>query len=193
MEGAHGSHLAPVRGELVPYLRLREWFGVPGDRPPIEQIAIANTDGVRVGFVVDHVVGQHQTVIKTLGNVYEGLTRSPTPIFNEKVLAGLGRQVHEDGARFPQRHRLAAGALGVEEGAPRVRLHDVARPERQDDEGSSQRGRCADHAQFADEREPFPPRNHRGLHSTITKLSSPAVLHVIVKAPAELIAPRKSL
>ncbi len=25
--------------------------------------------------------------------VYEGLTRSPTPIFNEKVLAGLGRQV----------------------------------------------------------------------------------------------------
>ena len=25
--------------------------------------------------------------------IYEGLTRSPTPIFNEKVLAGLGRQV----------------------------------------------------------------------------------------------------
>src|SRR5207249_5990550 len=25
--------------------------------------------------------------------VYEGLTRSPTPIFNEKVLAGLGREV----------------------------------------------------------------------------------------------------
>src|SRR5438309_12013943 len=24
---------------------------------------------------------------------YEGLTRSPTPIFNEKVLAGLGREV----------------------------------------------------------------------------------------------------
>ena len=26
--------------------------------------------------------------------VYEGLTRSPTPIFNEKVLAGLGRATH---------------------------------------------------------------------------------------------------
>ena len=25
--------------------------------------------------------------------VYEALTRSPTPIFNEKVLAGLGREV----------------------------------------------------------------------------------------------------
>ena len=29
--------------------------------------------------------------------VYEGLTRSPTPIFNEKVLAGLGREVQTTG------------------------------------------------------------------------------------------------
>src|SRR6202048_778196 len=29
--------------------------------------------------------------------VYEGLTRSPTPIFNEKVLAGLGREVQTPG------------------------------------------------------------------------------------------------
>jgi exopolyphosphatase/guanosine-5'-triphosphate,3'-diphosphate pyrophosphatase len=29
--------------------------------------------------------------------VYEGLTRSPTPIFNEKVLCGLGREVHSTG------------------------------------------------------------------------------------------------
>jgi len=28
---------------------------------------------------------------------YEGLTRSPTPIFNEKVLAGLGREVQTTG------------------------------------------------------------------------------------------------
>ncbi|MCC6888834.1 MAG: Ppx/GppA family phosphatase [Hyphomicrobiales bacterium] len=28
---------------------------------------------------------------------YEGLTRSPTPIFNEKVRAGLGREVHSTG------------------------------------------------------------------------------------------------
>lgn len=29
--------------------------------------------------------------------VYEGLTRSPTPIFNEKTLCGLGREVHSTG------------------------------------------------------------------------------------------------
>jgi exopolyphosphatase/guanosine-5'-triphosphate,3'-diphosphate pyrophosphatase len=29
--------------------------------------------------------------------IYEGLTRSPTPIFNEKVLAGLGREIQSTG------------------------------------------------------------------------------------------------
>ena len=29
--------------------------------------------------------------------IYEGLARSPTPIFNEKVLAGLGREVQSTG------------------------------------------------------------------------------------------------
>jgi exopolyphosphatase/guanosine-5'-triphosphate,3'-diphosphate pyrophosphatase len=37
--------------------------------------------------------------------VYEGLTRSPTPLFNEKVLAGLGREVQTTGL-------LAADAIG---------------------------------------------------------------------------------
>ena len=29
--------------------------------------------------------------------VYEGVTRSPTPLFNEKTLAGLGREVQTKG------------------------------------------------------------------------------------------------
>jgi exopolyphosphatase/guanosine-5'-triphosphate,3'-diphosphate pyrophosphatase len=33
--------------------------------------------------------------------IYEGLTRSPTPIFNEKVLAGLGREVQSTGLLAP--------------------------------------------------------------------------------------------
>lgn len=70
VERAHGSHVAPVRGELVPYLRLREWFGETGERPAIEQIAIATAQGQRFGFVVDDVIGQHQTVIKALGRMY---------------------------------------------------------------------------------------------------------------------------
>lgn len=43
--------------------------------------------------------------------VYEGLTRSPTPIFNEKVLAGLGREVQSTGLLAPDAVRQALLAL----------------------------------------------------------------------------------
>jgi len=43
--------------------------------------------------------------------VYEGLTRAPTPIFNEKVLAGLGRQVQTTGLLAPEAIETALAAL----------------------------------------------------------------------------------
>jgi exopolyphosphatase / guanosine-5'-triphosphate,3'-diphosphate pyrophosphatase len=43
--------------------------------------------------------------------VYEGLTRSPTPLFNEKVLAGLGREVHSTGLLAPDAVEAALVAL----------------------------------------------------------------------------------
>lgn len=43
--------------------------------------------------------------------VYEGLTRSPSPIFNEKVLAGLGRQVQSTGLLAPDAVAEALTAL----------------------------------------------------------------------------------
>src|SRR5258708_34788254 len=42
---------------------------------------------------------------------YEGLTRSPTPIFNEKVLAGLGREEQTTGLLAPDAVQKALGAL----------------------------------------------------------------------------------
>ena len=73
VERAHGNQVTPVRGELVPYLRLRHWFQIPGEEPPIEQITIVTAGGLRFGLVVDRVVGQHQTVIKALGAIYAGV------------------------------------------------------------------------------------------------------------------------
>jgi two-component system chemotaxis sensor kinase CheA len=71
IERAHDNRLANVRGELVPYVRLRECFGGEGERPAIEQVAVTTVEGKRFGFVVDGVVGQHQTVIKSLGRMYQ--------------------------------------------------------------------------------------------------------------------------
>src|SRR3982074_1740074 len=42
---------------------------------------------------------------------YEGLTRSPTPIFNEKVLAGLGREVQSTGLLAADAVEKALAAL----------------------------------------------------------------------------------
>lgn len=68
---SHGRDFANVRGRLVPYIRLREQLAVSGEPPVIEQIVITGMDGSRVGFVVDCVVGELQTVIKSLGRVYK--------------------------------------------------------------------------------------------------------------------------
>ena len=67
IENANGKHLANVRDELVPYIPIREKFDVQGSVPPIQQIVIINENNVRTGFVVDEIIGEHQTVIKSLG------------------------------------------------------------------------------------------------------------------------------
>lgn len=68
---SHGRNLAHIRGEIVPYIRLRKEFGIPGDLPSIEQIVVTSTKGNRVGLVVDSVIGEHQTVIKNIGKIYK--------------------------------------------------------------------------------------------------------------------------
>ena len=70
IKAANGKHLANVRGELIPYIRLREHFNIPAARPEIEQVMIVETAEGRYGFVVDRVLGDCQTVIKNLGRFY---------------------------------------------------------------------------------------------------------------------------
>ncbi len=62
-----------LRGEAVPFIRLRNWFDQNGTLPTIEQVVIVNVQEQRIGLVVDKVIGQHQTVIKSLGRVYREL------------------------------------------------------------------------------------------------------------------------
>ncbi len=67
---ANGKHVANVRGEIIPYIRLREHFDIRTERPEIEQIMVVETEEGRYGFVVDQVLGDCQTVIKNLGRFY---------------------------------------------------------------------------------------------------------------------------
>jgi two-component system chemotaxis sensor kinase CheA len=70
---AHGHKIAKVRDEIVPYVQLRERFEMAGPPPAIEQIVITEMNGSRIGLVVDQVIGEQQTVIKSLGRVYRSV------------------------------------------------------------------------------------------------------------------------
>lgn len=66
----NGRNAVAIRGELVPYVYLRETFAVAGEEPELEKIVIVRHGADRVGLVVDRVLGSHQTVIQSLGRFY---------------------------------------------------------------------------------------------------------------------------
>jgi two-component system chemotaxis sensor kinase CheA len=99
-----------VRGELVPYLRLRELFDMEGAGPVAEKVVIVAIGAQRVGLVVDSVIGSHQTVIQPLGPFYRDLEPfSGTTILGDgRVvmildLAGTLRHAERGSRRNPQR------------------------------------------------------------------------------------------
>jgi two-component system chemotaxis sensor kinase CheA len=73
IEKSHGRDILQVREHFVPYLPLRSIFAMQGEAPPLQQVVICQVQGKRVGLVVDRVIGGHQTVIKSLGPVYQGV------------------------------------------------------------------------------------------------------------------------
>ncbi|MEN9395685.1 MAG: hypothetical protein RLZ81_215, partial [Pseudomonadota bacterium] len=59
-----------LRGEVLPYRRLREHFEVQGPLPRRENIVVVRYGQLKAGLVVDKLMGEFQTVIKPLGKVF---------------------------------------------------------------------------------------------------------------------------
>ncbi|HJV22130.1 MAG TPA: chemotaxis protein CheA, partial [Holophagaceae bacterium] len=64
------NHLVNLRGEVLPFLRLREVFSISGAFPPREQVVVVQYGENRAGIVVDRLLGEFQTVIKPLGELF---------------------------------------------------------------------------------------------------------------------------
>lgn len=62
-----GFGVFELRGMPVPYLRLRDWYALPGQRPARESIVVVEENGMQAGLAVEQLYGAHQTVIKPLG------------------------------------------------------------------------------------------------------------------------------
>jgi len=70
IDNANGKHLVNVRGDVVAYVRLREYFGISAALPEFEQVMLVSTEAGRYGLVVDRVLGDCQTMVKSLGRMY---------------------------------------------------------------------------------------------------------------------------
>ncbi len=97
IEAAQGRNQLDLRGEVLPFIRLRELFDIPEPPPPErdeeearlleideelafllqpvkrENVVVVSYAGQRAGLVVDALHGEYQTVIRPLGNVFNGL------------------------------------------------------------------------------------------------------------------------
>lgn len=71
-DGKVCSHIT-ARGEFLPYINLREWFEITDPMPASQQVVIVNDQDSSLGLVVDKVIGNNQTVIKPLGDLYKNV------------------------------------------------------------------------------------------------------------------------
>lgn len=71
---AKGRSFLNVRGELVPFLRLRDVFDADGQADPHQKVIVTSIGDTRVGLVVDQIIGSHQTVIKSLSKLHSDVT-----------------------------------------------------------------------------------------------------------------------
>jgi two-component system chemotaxis sensor kinase CheA len=67
---SQGHNFLNIRGDIVPFLRLRELFGCATPPDPFQKVVIVSSGEQRVGLVVDQVIGDHQTVIKSLSRLH---------------------------------------------------------------------------------------------------------------------------
>jgi two-component system chemotaxis sensor kinase CheA len=68
-----GRDYLNLRGEVLPFIRLRERFGHAGAGGRRQSVVVVRYAGKRAGLVVDELMGEFQTVIKPLGPVFAQL------------------------------------------------------------------------------------------------------------------------
>jgi two-component system chemotaxis sensor kinase CheA len=68
-----GHDYANLRGQVLPFIRLREVFSVEGAPKGRQNIVVVRHGGRSVGIVVDTLLGEFQTVIKPLGKMFNNV------------------------------------------------------------------------------------------------------------------------
>lgn len=72
-------------GEQIPFIYLREIFDLKNNTPKIERIIVFRHYDKKIALIVDSIVGEHQAVLKPLGDIYKTLE-----IFSGASIMGNG-------------------------------------------------------------------------------------------------------
>ncbi|MBI5005501.1 MAG: chemotaxis protein CheA [Nitrosomonadales bacterium] len=70
---ANERNYLSLRGQVLPYMRLRDMFDVSGEPVRRENVVVVQYGGTRAGLVVDTLQGEFQTVIKPLGRIFSNV------------------------------------------------------------------------------------------------------------------------
>ena len=80
-----GRDFLNIRGELVPFVRLRSLFDLRAPVTPYPKVVVVSAGEFRFGVVVDQILGGHQTVIKSLSKLHADI-----PTFSGATILGDG-------------------------------------------------------------------------------------------------------
>ncbi|MBB4566435.1 chemotaxis protein CheA [Rhizobium leucaenae] len=108
---SRGRSFISLRDSLVPFLRLRDVFRT-GTKPDVHQkVVVISTGTERVGLVVDQIIGDHQTVIKSMSKLHNDVAHfSGATILGDGSVALILDVVHLVAAGQQQEaHLRAAG------------------------------------------------------------------------------------
>jgi len=82
---SRGRSFLNIRGNLVPFIKLRDLFDAEGEPAEHPRNIIISIGESHVGLVVDQIIGSHQTVIKSLSKLH-----SDVAMFSGVTILGDG-------------------------------------------------------------------------------------------------------
>ncbi|MEX6506062.1 chemotaxis protein CheA [Jiella sp. M17.18] len=104
-DAMRGRSFLDVRGDLVPFMRLRDLFHADGEADAYQKVVVVSSGQMRIGLVVDQIIGNNQTVIKQLSRLHSGIkTFSGATILGDGTVAlildvmnlvGFGQKLEE--------------------------------------------------------------------------------------------------
>jgi two-component system chemotaxis sensor kinase CheA len=69
-EGKNEQEIVIFHDRQLPFINMRRFFSVEGERPAIEQMVVVSVKDQQTGLLVDQVLGSNQTVVKPIGKLF---------------------------------------------------------------------------------------------------------------------------